>query len=404
MKKTLNRFLAILVVIVFICSIISGCSGTPIEESPPPTIDITPEVEITPDVEITPPLPTTTSEEAGLYAFPVGDELTLVNAEGQPADAYMIDSDGNVVDASGEVVIAAENIGMFLAAEAIVASVDGEEIEDIDLALDEAEATGYSFTVKVTPAELTYPVVVVVVEDPAVVDFVDDDTAGVDLSALELDPDKAAVRVYDPDDNGEAEVVLTVVGAGETRIILQSGDGAAVAELKVKVSYPPAPAPVAPTPAPAAPAAPAPPAPAATPTPTPPPASAPTQSHTHEWQPVITTIHHDAVTEEVKVIDAPARDAWDETSTVPAMKCRCGQVFTSGDAYDAHVHSYSTEERFANHGGFTDTQVTIVVAHHEATPEVSHYETRVVIPAWDELVIDHLACSCGEVWLFVPVG
>lgn len=119
---------------------------------------------------------------------------------------------------------------------------------------------------------------------------------------------------------------------------------------------------------------------------------APTPAHTHVWVEVTEIVHHEAVTEEIKVVDQPATEGHYEGGSYPVVVCRCGAEFTTAEAYYAHA-----EELGQGHGGFTESwrndQVWV-----EGTPEVSHYETRVVRDAWDEEVITGYVCaSCGAV-------
>lgn len=115
-----------------------------------------------------------------------------------------------------------------------------------------------------------------------------------------------------------------------------------------------------------------------------------TPVHVHDWQNVTQTVHHEAVTEEVKVVDQPAIEGHFEGGTYPVVVCRCGAEFTS--AADYYAHSEASGE---GHGGFTDStrsdQVWV-----EGSPEIAHYETRVLRDAWDEQVITGAVCaSCG---------
>ena len=117
---------------------------------------------------------------------------------------------------------------------------------------------------------------------------------------------------------------------------------------------------------------------------------APAPVHTHDWQNVTQTVHHEAVTEEVKVVDQPATEGHFEGGTYPVVVCRCGAEFTS--AADYYAHSEASGE---GHGGFTDStrsnQVWV-----EGGPEIAHYETRVLRDAWDEEVVTGAVCaSCG---------
>ena len=134
------------------------------------------------------------------------------------------------------------------------------------------------------------------------------------------------------------------------------------------------------------------PAPAPTMAPTVPPAPVVTLvPHTHVWVAVTATVHHEAVTEQVKVIDQPGTEGHFEGGSYPVVVCRCGEEFTTAESYYAH-----SEGLGFGHGGFTDSirsnQVWV-----EGTPEVSHYDTVVVQDAWDEEIITGYRCSCGAV-------
>ena len=128
--------------------------------------------------------------------------------------------------------------------------------------------------------------------------------------------------------------------------------------------------------------------------------------HTHNWQEVIRTIHHDAVTEQVKVVDTAAysEPVYQEVpvyETVVVNICNvCGEEFE-----DEYTHSYShidwdtmtnpfsytTEFRQGAQIG-TEKKQTGTIAH----PEVSHMETKVITAAYDEQVVDGYVCTgCG---------
>ena len=116
---------------------------------------------------------------------------------------------------------------------------------------------------------------------------------------------------------------------------------------------------------------------------------APTPAHIHEWTAVTETFHHEAVTEQVKVIDQPGTEGHFEGGSYPVVICRCGEEFTTAEAYYAH-----TDGPGYSHGGFTDgirsNQVWV-----EGTPEVFHYETVVEQDAWDEEIVTGYRCACG---------
>lgn len=131
-------------------------------------------------------------------------------------------------------------------------------------------------------------------------------------------------------------------------------------------------------------------------------------AHTHTWVDVTETVHHDAVTEQVWVVDQPA---WDETvekteeKQVEKCQCRCGAIFDSDDEWFAHSEAIldADDQNGTNewqyHTGWSATFVyeEVVVGtetvHHD---EVGHYETKTVTEAWDETVVTGQKCSeCG---------
>lgn len=123
------------------------------------------------------------------------------------------------------------------------------------------------------------------------------------------------------------------------------------------------------------------------------PVQPPAPAHVHDWQPVTEIIHHEAVTEEVKVVDVPATEGHFEGGSYEVMICRCGGEFTSYDGWLTHAHAGGSDE----HSGFT-TDVRCDQVWVEGTPEVSHYETRVISAAWDEELVTGMVCvSCGAV-------
>ncbi len=120
-------------------------------------------------------------------------------------------------------------------------------------------------------------------------------------------------------------------------------------------------------------------------------ASVPATAHVHEWVPVKTTVHYEAVVEEVKVVDVPATEGHFEGGSYEVMVCRCGEVFTSYDGWLTHAHAGGSEQ----HGGFT-TDVRCDQVWIEGTPEISHYETVIVQPAYDqEIIVGTVCATCG---------
>ena len=138
-----------------------------------------------------------------------------------------------------------------------------------------------------------------------------------------------------------------------------------------------------------------------------------TTAHVHVWQEITETVHHDAMSENVWVVD---QAAWTETvtETVPVTEdvlivvasCRgCGARFESEDVDEAlencnhHIKAvhgnacgYGTEQSYHVTRQVGTTTTTEYVQH----PEEGHYETRVVSQAWDETVVTGYRCSCGS--------
>ena len=57
-------------------------------------------------------------------------------------------------------------------------------------------------------------------------------------------------------------------------------------------------------------------------------------------------------------------------------------------------YAYASDEEFEAHSSVADSYNETTV-YHEGTPEISHYETVEVSPAYDEQILDHYVCSCG---------
>ena len=126
-------------------------------------------------------------------------------------------------------------------------------------------------------------------------------------------------------------------------------------------------------------------------------------SHVHQWEDIIATVHHEAVTEEVWVVD---QEAWNETvplyETIQTEKCRCrcGMLFDTAEEQWAHAESFSDEE-WEQHAGWTSEVVTEEVPAGEKVihhPEEGHWEVRTIQEPWDETVVTGQRCAvCGAV-------
>lgn len=132
-----------------------------------------------------------------------------------------------------------------------------------------------------------------------------------------------------------------------------------------------------------------------------------TPSHTHNWRPVYTTVHHKAVThdEDRWVVD---KAAWDEAVYKTVYICnnckvgnceRCKNLGITNFEYDSGAALDEHQYGCLDDGGscMFNTKVKRLdhYIHHD---EEGHYETVTIVDkeAWDEPVIDHYECDCGE--------
>ena len=137
-----------------------------------------------------------------------------------------------------------------------------------------------------------------------------------------------------------------------------------------------------------------------------------TPSHTHNWKPVYTTVHHEAVThdEDRWVVD---KEAWDEKQRYYVYIClqcknnmckRCEDLGITQYEYSSidelRRHQYPCQDDCVDNnkeGGCVNSssEERINYIHHD---EEGHYETITIVDkeAWDEQVIDHYECDCGE--------
>lgn len=132
-----------------------------------------------------------------------------------------------------------------------------------------------------------------------------------------------------------------------------------------------------------------------------------TPSHIHNWKPVYKTVHHEAVThkEDRWVVDKPA---WDEKQVKYIEICgncqignceRCKKLGITNFEYDSLEALDKHQDECLDDGGscFSSTyRENVTYIHHD---EEGHYETVTITDkeAWDEQVIDHYECDCGEI-------
>ena len=133
-----------------------------------------------------------------------------------------------------------------------------------------------------------------------------------------------------------------------------------------------------------------------------------TAPHVHTWQERIRTVHHEAVTEQVKVVDQAAytEPVFEEQpvyETISVYICDvCGEEFESvGDHSETHIDWETFTNPFHYHVEFsqgeqigTELVQTGTITH----PEVSHMETKVITAAYDEQIPEGYVCTgCGAV-------
>ena len=138
-----------------------------------------------------------------------------------------------------------------------------------------------------------------------------------------------------------------------------------------------------------------------------------TPSHTHNWKPVYKTVHHEAVThkEDRWVVD---KAAWVEEQKYCVYVClqckyheckRCAELGITQYEYatsaELDEHQYPCQDDCVDNnkegGCISSSSVEKTkYIHHD---EEGHYETVTITDkeAWDEQVIDHYECDCGEI-------
>ena len=132
-----------------------------------------------------------------------------------------------------------------------------------------------------------------------------------------------------------------------------------------------------------------------------------TPSHTHNWKPVYgSPIHHKAVThdEDRWVVDKPAWDEKVETYVVICRHCeegsceRCNRLGITNFRYSSYEDFEIHQDECMDDGGScfsAQSKTEVSYLHHD---EEGHNEMITIVDkeAWDEQVIDHYECDCGE--------
>lgn len=133
-----------------------------------------------------------------------------------------------------------------------------------------------------------------------------------------------------------------------------------------------------------------------------------TPEHTHTWNPVTTTVHHNATGHYEDVIVGTRtvvdKEAWDEPVyewQYTKARCKaCGQIFDTGDEWDEHSMYYADVLDDWSHGSYEviAEKVQVDTIHHQAeTHEEDIKEKQWVedTAAYDETVTTGYTCSCG---------
>lgn len=137
-----------------------------------------------------------------------------------------------------------------------------------------------------------------------------------------------------------------------------------------------------------------------------------TSSHTHNWKPVYTTVHHKAVThdEDRWVVDKPAWVEEQKYCVYVCLQCkyheckRCAELgitryeYSSVDELNEHQGSCLDDCVDNGKEGGCSNSTSIEKTNYIHHDEEGHYETVTIVDkeAWDERVIDHYECDCGE--------
>ena len=123
--------------------------------------------------------------------------------------------------------------------------------------------------------------------------------------------------------------------------------------------------------------------------------------HEHNWVAITETIHHDAVTEDVWVVDVPGQDAYDEIYyeeewVLVGYMTGDDKLWATKEEAQAHMFTLPVDQR--HYSSIRECKIISGphTRHHEAVPEQGHYETVVKQAAYDEEAVTGYKCSsCG---------
>lgn len=137
----------------------------------------------------------------------------------------------------------------------------------------------------------------------------------------------------------------------------------------------------------------------------------PTTIHIHEWEDVITTVHHDAETEQVWVVDKPEKVKTVKKTTAVCNICGMKFEYITGaepdfnlmmqhEGYERQLYQLQRETWMLGGGpkpAYHPKMLETVEYFTETVPEEGHYETKTVKEAYDEtLVTGHICKTCGD--------
>lgn len=131
-------------------------------------------------------------------------------------------------------------------------------------------------------------------------------------------------------------------------------------------------------------------------------------NHTHTWNPVTATVHHEATGHYEDVVVGTRtvidKEAWDEPVyewQYTKARCKaCGQIFDTGDEWDKHSMYYADVLDDWSHGSYEviAEKVQVDMIHHEAETHEEDIKEKCWVEdtaAYDETVITGYVCSCG---------
>ena len=117
--------------------------------------------------------------------------------------------------------------------------------------------------------------------------------------------------------------------------------------------------------------------------------------HTHDWVPVTTTVHHDAVYDTVHH-DAVYNTVHHDAVYGSIVICNhCGTQFNNVDEYSAHAKALLLQGITENVSYRTEPVIIQDAWDETVLVSAAWDETVLVSAAWDETVITGYKCSCG---------